>query len=57
MRKLVSEAFTPRAMQLLESVVRGQIRSVAQGIDPTAIDVVTEFSASVIASSSSPGTR
>ena len=45
MRKLVSKAFTPRAMQLLESMVRDQIRGVAKGIDPTSFDAVSDFSA------------
>jgi cytochrome P450 len=45
MRKLVSKAFTPRAMTLLESMVRDQIHSVAKGIDPASFDVVADFSA------------
>lgn len=44
MRKLVSKAFTPRAMSLLESMVRKQIQSVAKEVDPASFDVVADFS-------------
>jgi cytochrome P450 len=45
LRKLVSKAFTPRAMELLESMVREQIRIVAEKVDPTSFDVVADYSA------------
>jgi cytochrome P450 len=45
MRKLVSKTFTPRAMELLESMVNDQIRTVAAGIDTASFDVVKDFSA------------
>ncbi|MCG7581190.1 cytochrome P450 [Mycolicibacterium sp. OfavD-34-C] len=45
MRKLVSSVFTPRAIASLEDMVREQIYELIDAIDPTAFDVVADFSA------------
>jgi len=45
MRKLVSSVFTPRAIASLEDMVREKIDERIDAIDPTAFDVVADFSA------------
>lgn len=45
MRKLISRAFTPRAMAALESMVRQQISQVLAVLDPASFDAVADFSA------------
>lgn len=45
MRKLVSSVFTPRAIASLEDMVREKIYELIDAIDPTAFDVVADFSA------------
>ena len=45
MRKLVSSVFTPRAIASLEDMVREKIYERIDAIDPTAFDVVADFSA------------
>lgn len=45
MRKLVSRAFTPRAIASLESMVRDQISQAISALNPASFDAVAEFSA------------
>ncbi|OBI15240.1 cytochrome [Mycobacterium sp. E2327] len=45
MRKLVSRAFTPRAIAGLESMVRDQISQAISALNPASFDAVADFSA------------
>ena len=45
MRKLVSNVFTPRAITLMESMVREKVYERIEELDPSSFDVVADFSA------------
>jgi len=45
MRKLVSRVFTPRAIALLEDMVREKVYELIDVLDPASFDVVADFSA------------
>ena len=45
MRKLVSNVFTPRAITLLEGMVREKVYERIDALDPSSFDVVADFSA------------
>ena len=45
MRKLVSNVFTPRAITLMESMVREKVYERIDELDPSSFDVVADFSA------------
>jgi len=45
MRKLVSRVFTPRAIALLEDMVRDKVYELIEALDPASFDVVADFSA------------